>query len=342
MASRTRVLSRANGNPCSKVLFVAEAPGRLGADKSGIPLSGDASGRLFEELLGCAGWSRDDVFITNALLCNPRTENGNNDKPTGVELENCSAYLAATLSLVDPQVVVALGAVALAALDRIQAHGLTLQANVGTPHEWNNRHLIPLYHPGPRARVHRSAIHQRADYADLAAFVDPKRGLRLLSTRRRTTRNPGAALDQLMVAIVSLLGRTSYYRLTKLLYLTDLAAADQRGRPITGQVYVRAAEGPWPPSLPDALARLRGHELACYGRGRALEVRPGPDRRFDIELDDEALRILADVAGRYAWRSERELKISAYLTTPMREMIKREKRGERTRGTPLPLLARPE
>ena len=58
------------------MLFVAEAPGRLGADRTGIPLYGDRTGENFQTLLGNIGWKREQVFITNAVLCNPKQETG--------------------------------------------------------------------------------------------------------------------------------------------------------------------------------------------------------------------------------------------------------------------------
>ena len=72
LCGRTKVLSQGNGSLNAKILFVAEAPGRLGADRTGIPLYGDRTGDNFEALLGNVGWHRQDIFITNALLCNPR------------------------------------------------------------------------------------------------------------------------------------------------------------------------------------------------------------------------------------------------------------------------------
>lgn len=76
LCNRKKVLSDANGNVNSKILFVAEAPGRLGADRTGIPLYGDQTGDNFEVLLADVGWKREQVFITNAVLCNPCTEQG--------------------------------------------------------------------------------------------------------------------------------------------------------------------------------------------------------------------------------------------------------------------------
>ena len=75
MCGRTKVLSKKNGNINSKVMFIAEAPGRHGADRTGVPLDGDKTGDNFEELLKHIGWKREDVFITNAVLCNPQKIN---------------------------------------------------------------------------------------------------------------------------------------------------------------------------------------------------------------------------------------------------------------------------
>ncbi len=54
MVGRTRVLSAQNGPLDARVLFVAEAPGRLGGDRTGVPLSADQSGCNFAEFLSGA------------------------------------------------------------------------------------------------------------------------------------------------------------------------------------------------------------------------------------------------------------------------------------------------
>src|SRR3954447_6489609 len=72
MTGRTRLLGPANGLLTARVYFVAEAPGRLGGDRTAIPLCGDQSGRNFERLLVEAGLERSEIFVTNAVLCNPR------------------------------------------------------------------------------------------------------------------------------------------------------------------------------------------------------------------------------------------------------------------------------
>ena len=174
MEGRRRVLSPANGPITARVVFVAEAPGRLGGDKGDVPLTGDASGRNFLRYLTAAGLSRGDVFVTNAALCNPRTERGTNAPPSAAELRACSSFLARTLDAVQPQVIATLGAKALAALHLISPHSYTLRDHAATAALWNGSVLFPLYHPSPQVVVSptgRSHAAQEADYAALGQLL---------------------------------------------------------------------------------------------------------------------------------------------------------------------------
>jgi uracil-DNA glycosylase family 4 len=171
MCLSRRVLSDFNGDWKAKVLFVAEAPGRLGAEKTGIPLFGDRTGDRFEELLSKMRFSRADIFISNAILCNPRDEKGNNDSPSIEEIRNCSPFLKRTIQTVSPDVVVALGRIALSALALISPHSLDLKGSVGTISAWNKHQLGVLYHPGPRAGIHRPWETQLKDASQLADAI---------------------------------------------------------------------------------------------------------------------------------------------------------------------------
>jgi uracil-DNA glycosylase family 4 len=165
MEGRKRVLTKLNGNAPAWVMFVAEAPGRNGAERTGIPLHGDPSGVNFERLLTAAGFRRSEVFITNAVLCNPQDKDGNNSTPTDQELRNCSFNLEQQIQFVNPFVIVTLGAKPLAALNIIRPHNFTLSGAVGQPQLWNGRTLFPVYHPSPRAMIYRkSQINGRTLY----------------------------------------------------------------------------------------------------------------------------------------------------------------------------------
>ena len=173
MDGRTRVLGPGNGPLGARILWVAEAPGRLGGDRTGIPLSADQTGRNFDEFLAAAGLDRAAQFVTNAVLCNPRNTLGLNDRPRAAELRNCSQHLADLLAVLDPPWVVALGRVALDALALIAPHDAQLARDVAQPIPWAGRHLVPLYHPGPRSVARRSRAGHIADYRLLAALVAP-------------------------------------------------------------------------------------------------------------------------------------------------------------------------
>jgi uracil-DNA glycosylase family 4 len=168
MLRSRRVLSDLNGPWGAKVMFVAEAPGRLGAERTGIPLFGDRTGDRFEELLRAMQWHRCDVFITNAVLCNPRDVNGNNGIPAPTEILNCSSFLRRTIDLVNPAVVISLGRVSLKALSLVCKHDLELRTSVGTLVAWYGRQLGILYHPGPRTAVHRPWLRQLEDARTIA------------------------------------------------------------------------------------------------------------------------------------------------------------------------------
>jgi uracil-DNA glycosylase family 4 len=165
------VLSRSNGPVPCDVLLIGEAPGRLGAGKTGVPFSGDIAGRRLEAFLAAAGLRRESVFITNAALCLPLTPRGLNRPPTGREVTNCSAWLRETLDMVRPTLVVAMGTVALRATSLIDAHGLSLADSCGPPRAWRGVHLAVTYHPGARSLVHRPSSRQLADWQRLGDWL---------------------------------------------------------------------------------------------------------------------------------------------------------------------------
>src|SRR5882724_9620739 len=172
MCGRSAVLSELNGSPEARVMFIGEAPGRKGADRTRVPFSGDQSGANFDRFLSSIGLAREQIFITSAALCNPRSESGANRRPTQKELTNCSGFLRRTIEIVDPRVIVTLGSVALEALKRIHYHELNLKESAAKIHKWNNRVLVPIYHPSPQVLAsHRRETQQLKDYQVVAEAI---------------------------------------------------------------------------------------------------------------------------------------------------------------------------
>ena len=174
LADQPAVLSSKNGNLNAKIVFVAEAPGRFGAGRTGIPFYGDKSGDNFEILLAHIGLKRADVFVTNAVLCNP-LKNGNNRRPKTSEIKNCSPFLKKTLDLIRPQVIVTLGSVGLKALNLLLGTMYQLNKEVAKKLITPDFILFPLYHPSPRVtNWMRPLTQQKKDFKKIPLQVDSK------------------------------------------------------------------------------------------------------------------------------------------------------------------------
>ncbi len=190
MCDRSAVLSELNGPLTARIMFIGEAPGRKGADQTRVPFSGDQSGKNFDRFLASINLRRQDIFISSAALCNPRTESGANRKPSKLELKNCSELLHSTFALIDPAIVITLGSVALEAIRTIHAHALTLKDSAARIHNWNRRVLVPLYHPSPQVLAsHRREADQLADYQVIA------RALHTIQERDIARVPPGSFYD---------------------------------------------------------------------------------------------------------------------------------------------------
>jgi uracil-DNA glycosylase family 4 len=172
MCDRTAVLSEMNGPVNARVMFIGEAPGRKGADRTRVPFSGDQSGENFERFLASIGLTRKEIFITSAALCNPRAASGANRRPAASEIRNCSDFLRRTIELITPPVVVTLGTVALDALKLVHYHDFSLKNDAGEIHRWNGRVLVPLYHPSPQVMItSRKEAAQLRDYKVVAQAI---------------------------------------------------------------------------------------------------------------------------------------------------------------------------
>lgn len=163
VASRRRIV-HGYGDLAAGIVFIGEAPGRHGADRTGIPFSGDRSGRVLRRMLVQLGLANSDAatatlgcFITNVVRCCPP----DNRTPTGAEISACTPWLDAELDQLAPRLIIPVGRIALQAVGRrylgrdpgpIRAlHATILPAGATT--------IVPLIHP---ARISR---------AEVAAFI---------------------------------------------------------------------------------------------------------------------------------------------------------------------------
>jgi len=329
MLDSARVLGVGCGSLSAKVMFIGEAPGRLGADASELPFHGDKSGHNFESLLEQVGLSRYDAFVTNAVLCNPKDENGNNATPSSTEVANCAYFLKEQLELVNAPVVVTLGAVALRSTALVKAHTLTLKDSVRSSHPWAGRQLIPAYHPGQRAMVHRSFANQLADYQFIAESVRRSGD----SSRRKSSGKLGRTSEKVGAAARVLLeesGELSYFALHKLLFIAEVRHLEIASERLTEGYYVRQKDGPYCVEL--HASRLAAIIPGCFKRtvGMHLMVSLAPVNLLSGApqpgtLSPAARRTLSEVAAKYSRLPAGKLKTAVYLTAPMRELLRKEK-----------------
>lgn len=177
LADRVAVLSPLNGPLDPTVFFIAEAPGRMGADRTRRPFFGDKSGENFQRLLDSIGLDREEIFITNSVMCSPRTATGANRRPTAAEIRNCGDQLTELIDLLQPRIIATLGSVALGALKNICGHDLTLREHAGAALEWNGRVLVPLYHPSPQVVAFQRGLEtQLQHFQTLARFTRSRNG----------------------------------------------------------------------------------------------------------------------------------------------------------------------
>jgi DNA polymerase len=167
MSDLPAILSSKNGSLYTDLIFVAEAPGRFGSGHTGIPFHGDRSGNNFEQLLNYVDIKRKDVFITNAVLCNP-LKDGNNRRPTTKEINNCIPFLEKLINIITPKIISTVGGVGLEAINQIFETNYKLADVVATPLPIGKFILFPLYHPSPRViYTKRSLDQQKSDFKKL-------------------------------------------------------------------------------------------------------------------------------------------------------------------------------
>ncbi len=92
------------GNPHAHIVFVGEGPG-ADEDAQGRPFVGRA-GQLLDKIIAAMGLKRSDVFICNVLKCRPP----DNRDPRPDEIISCLPYLQNQIELINPEIIVALGA----------------------------------------------------------------------------------------------------------------------------------------------------------------------------------------------------------------------------------------
>jgi uracil-DNA glycosylase len=153
------------GSLAPRVVFVGEAPGVL-EDRTGTPFVG-RSGRRLDTAIERLGLERSEFGVLNVLKCRPP---GNRFDRSAAR--TCRPYLDRQLALLQPEVVVTLGASALRAFDPRAPPILTVAGRPRPSVAWR---LFPLLHPAATLRSRRWAERWERDLAALGAWLGVRR-----------------------------------------------------------------------------------------------------------------------------------------------------------------------
>ena len=145
----------------AKIMFIGEAPG-FHEDRQGRPFVGQA-GKFLDELLGLAGLSRGDVFITIVVKHRPP----NNRDPEADEIAACAGYLEHQIATINPRVIVTLGRFSMARwfprekISRIH----------GQPRRVDGRLIVPMMHPAAALHQPQNRTLIEEDFRRLPEFL---------------------------------------------------------------------------------------------------------------------------------------------------------------------------
>ena len=156
----------ADGNPKSQIMIIGEAPGNH-EDLQGIPFCGD-SGKLLNEMFKAIGFKRENLYITNTLFWRPP----GNRRPTEDELLMCKPFVEKHIALMQPKLIVLMGATAMA--DVLKIHE-PISKMCGKFFDYQNQYLqtpiksTVLFHP---SYLMRQSSKKRETWLDLLVIKE--------------------------------------------------------------------------------------------------------------------------------------------------------------------------
>lgn len=166
--SRTNIVVD-RGDPRARLMVIGEAPGAT-EDREGRVFVGRA-GRLFDQIMAGAGLDTDrDMVFGNVVRCRPPQ----NRPPTREEAEACYPYLQKQIELVNPEVILLLGATALRRLDPSKK-SLVMSEEAGKFFDlpaFPQIRFMVLYHPAALFYNSRLRAHMERHARVLRDFLD--------------------------------------------------------------------------------------------------------------------------------------------------------------------------
>jgi DNA polymerase len=162
----------ADGNPLSRIMFIGEAPGAE-EDRQGLPFVGRA-GKLLDKMMASIHLDRTSAYITNVLNWRPPQ----NRDPSPEEAAACLPFLRRHIELVNPAIIILLGAVAARHVlgyseGIMKLRGRWLEYRVGNV-------MVPVMATLHPAYLLRQPAHKKLAWRDLQAAEQKMQSLGLL------------------------------------------------------------------------------------------------------------------------------------------------------------------
>jgi DNA polymerase len=157
------------GPETARIMLVGEQPGDV-EDIKGRPFVGPA-GHLLDRAMEEAGLDRSEAYVTNAVKhfkFVPRGKRRIHQKPNSTEIRACNPWLEQELALIDPSLIVAMGATA---VQGVFGKAMPIGKNRGRVLEHEGRKVIVTVHPSYLLRV----PDEETKHREYAAFVEDLR-----------------------------------------------------------------------------------------------------------------------------------------------------------------------
>lgn len=146
-----------SGVPTAKLMTIGQAPG-ITEQETGRPFNAGSGTRLFGWLAQAGieeDWFRESQYMTSVTKCYPgRANSGSGDRvPSRVEQELCRPYLEREIALVNPQVIIPIGRLA---INWFFPKSKKLTEIIGREVEVDGRAVVPLPHSSGASRWHQT------------------------------------------------------------------------------------------------------------------------------------------------------------------------------------------
>jgi uracil-DNA glycosylase len=146
-----------SGDASAEFMTIGQAPG-ITEQQAQRPFNAGSGTRLFGWLAQAGleeDWFRSTQYMSSVTKCYPgRQPSGSGDRVPGkIEQEFCRTYLDQEINLVNPQVIIPIGRLA---INLFYPKKLKLMDIIGTQLEIEGRQVIPLPHSSGASRWHQN------------------------------------------------------------------------------------------------------------------------------------------------------------------------------------------